>query len=245
MPSTQQAIDILDDAQAVQKACGEEGSAFASPSLIILKDPSQPADDESSASSSSSSSDIPETEPTEADDDEEFGAFVSASADTFKQPVCTSALPFNLQEEDEALELLNTSSVPEWQTGIFVGSGIIEPVYAGLDTSTRNLRRAGKLALRKLQTMREKKMLDAQERAPHLFKAMQVDVEEPTKAIIYDKVENEYLPATAPVISKHPLDGVMRPVSFAEPSFAKPSFPSPQQLTEIDKMIEDEREVWS
>jgi hypothetical protein len=167
-------------------------------------------------SASSSSSDVHDTEPT--DSDEEFGDFVSAPSDPFKQPIYTSALPIHLPDEDETLELLNTNSAPEWQTGIFVGTGLVEPVRASLDTSTRGLRRAGKLALRKLQIMREKKMLDARERAPHLFRATQEDqqLQEMPKATPRDNTVNEYLPGKALVIAKYLLDGGVRPVSFAK-----------------------------
>ena len=59
------------------------------------------------------------------------------------------------EEDDETLEDLSTGSPPELQTGIFIGIGLVEPVSASLDTSTRNLRRAGKLVLRGLDTARE------------------------------------------------------------------------------------------
>jgi hypothetical protein len=221
MRSTQQAIDALDEAQAVQNAWNDEESATASSAVT---------------SASSSSSDVQDTEPT--DSDEEFGDFVSAPTDPFKQPIYTSALPIHLPDENETLELLTTTSAPEWQTGVFVGHGLVEPVRASLDTSTRSLRSAGKLALRKLQIMREKKLLEMQERAPHLFRTTQQDeqVREMSKVIVRDGTVNEYLPARAPVVVKHPLDGVVRPVGFAKP-------PS-TGLAEIDKMMEDERSVW-
>jgi hypothetical protein len=206
MNSTQQSINVLDDAQAVQNAWNDEESATASSAVT-------------SASSSSSTSVVQNTEPTEpTDSDEEFGDFVSAPTDPFQQSIYTSALPFYLPDEDETLELLNTHSAPEWQTSIFVGTGLIEPVRASLDTSTRSLRRAGKLALRKLQNMREKKLLEMQERAPHLFRATQEDQQLPEvlKAVSRDNTVNEYLPGKAPVIVKHPLDGVVRPVSYAK-----------------------------
>jgi hypothetical protein len=226
MHSTQPAIDVLDDAQAVQNAWNDEESATASSAVT-------------SASSSSATSDVQNTEPTEpTDSDEEFGDFVSAPTDPFKQPIYTSALPFYLPDEDETLELLHTNSAPEWQTGIFVGHGLIEPVRASLDTSSRSLRRAGKLALRKLQIMREKKLLEMQERAPHLFRTTQEDQpsQELPKAIPRNNTVNEYLSGKAPLIVKHPLDGVVRPVGFAKPSST--------DLAEIDEMMEDERSVW-
>ena len=59
------------------------------------------------------------------------------------------------EEGDETLEDLSTGSPPELQTGIFIGIGLVEPVSASLDTSTRNLRREGKLVLRRLNMARE------------------------------------------------------------------------------------------
>jgi hypothetical protein len=236
MHSTQQTINVLDDAQTVQDAWNDGESAPASTPQITTEDHADEssASSASSASSSSSTSDVQETEPTEADEDEEFRDFVCESTDPLKQPVYSSYLP----DEDQTLELPNVNSAPEWQTGIFVGHGLIEPVRASLDTSTRSLRRAGKLALRKLQIMREKKILDARERAPHLFQATQEDVEEPTEAIVHDKPANEYLPQATHIILKHPLDGIVRPVSFAQVSST-----NQQQFADINKVIEDERSV--
>jgi len=59
------------------------------------------------------------------------------------------------EEDDGTLEDLSTSSPPELQTVIFIGIGLVDPVSASLDTSTRNLRREGKLVLRRLNMARE------------------------------------------------------------------------------------------
>ncbi|KAA8620363.1 Ribosomal large subunit biogenesis protein MAK16 [Pyrenophora tritici-repentis] len=59
------------------------------------------------------------------------------------------------EEDDETLPTLSIGSPPELRTGIFAGVGLVEPVTASQDTSTRCLRRAGKLVLRKLHMARE------------------------------------------------------------------------------------------
>jgi hypothetical protein len=51
---------------------------------------------------------------------------------------------------------------------------------------------------------------------------------------------NEYLPQAAPIILRSPLDGVMRPVSYATSTST-----NSQQLVDLDKMMEEERGVWS
>jgi hypothetical protein len=242
MHSAQQAIDVLDDAQAIQNAWNDKESAPAS-SSIISEDPTAAAHEFSSPSSRSS--DVQDTELTEPSppppspdsDEEEFGDFVSASTDPFKQPVYSFYPP----DENETLELLNPTS----DSGLFESSGLIEPVRASLDTSTRSLRRAGKLALRKLQIMREKKAMPSamatdssqtttSNRPQDARMARQVTIFAFPRAPVVqdDEVENEYLPQAAPLIVKHALDGFMRPVSYAPPT---PT--NPQQLEDIDKMM--------
>jgi hypothetical protein len=71
-------------------------------------------------------SDVQGTEPTEPFsppplsnlDDEEFGDFVCAFTDPFKQPIYSSHPP----DEDETLQLLNTNSNPEWQSPFALAS---------------------------------------------------------------------------------------------------------------------------
>ncbi|CAA9963700.1 hypothetical protein PTMSG1_07061 [Pyrenophora teres f. maculata] len=59
------------------------------------------------------------------------------------------------EEDDETLLALSIGSPPELRTGIFTGVGLVEPVTASQDTSTRRLRRTGKLVLRRLNMARE------------------------------------------------------------------------------------------
>lgn len=74
----------------------------------------------------------------------------------------TADTAFNTTEDvDQTLELLNTHSVPEWQTGIFVGIGLVSPICAALDISTRKVRRAGKSVLRKRSLKRKKRVFGA------------------------------------------------------------------------------------
>jgi hypothetical protein len=123
----------------------------------------------------------PEAAP---EDEEEFGDFVSASTDPFKQPI------FNATEDiDETLTLLTSRSVPECRTGIFAGNGLVEPVRARFDNSTRSLRQVGKSALHNFQMVRWEKR-----------------VKIPAK----EKV---------PVGGGARMNGVVRPVSFAKPRF--------------------------
>ncbi|EUC40127.1 hypothetical protein COCMIDRAFT_109587 [Bipolaris oryzae ATCC 44560] len=73
-------------------------------------------------------------------DKEGFEDLAKALIIATRQPI------YNATEDiDGTLELLDAHSAPEWQTGLFVGMGLVSPICATLDTSTRKLRRAGKL----------------------------------------------------------------------------------------------------
>ena len=86
------------------------------------------------------------------DDEEEFGEFQSASTDPSKQPI------YDVVPDDDNSTLLSHPD-PE-QTGIFTGFGLVQPLHAHRDVSTKGLRRAGKLMLRKLQIKRENERLN-------------------------------------------------------------------------------------
>jgi len=171
-------------------------------------------------------------------DEEEFGDFVEASTDPYKQPV------YNASEDvDETLELLNTRSAPEWQTGFFVGVGLVEPVRARLDTSTRNLRKAGKLALRRLNMEREQNLPDTKgtentEDTDKSPSATQNGVFEPNQ-VFAGLDMYEYVESARPATPNRPLNGVMRPVSFSRPESEEL-----QRIGAMDDIMAEERRIW-
>ncbi|KAF1844935.1 uncharacterized protein K460DRAFT_354797 [Cucurbitaria berberidis CBS 394.84] len=127
-----EATDVVNDAQAAQNAWKEEQTSPLTPS-------SHPQTHDASTATLSSepkpSSLSPNTVPTVPDQDDDFGAFQSASTDPFKQPIYTQ------HQVDETENLLNAESNPDIQVGVFVGTGLVEPLRAGLDKRTRALRR--------------------------------------------------------------------------------------------------------
>ncbi|KAH7073608.1 hypothetical protein BKA63DRAFT_37376 [Paraphoma chrysanthemicola] len=94
----------------------------------------------------SESLNTPPTDPTE--DDEEFGDFQDASSDPFAQPV------FVADDWDESDACLPNAEPPQ-EHGLFEGLGLVEPIHVRFDETSRELRRAGKLWLRRLRLGRE------------------------------------------------------------------------------------------
>ena len=80
--------------------------------------------------------------------DDDFGDFQSASTDPFKQPI------YAQHNVDETKSLLNAESDPDIQIGVFQGTGLVEPLRLGLDSSTRWLRHMGKATNWKLHSAR-------------------------------------------------------------------------------------------
>jgi hypothetical protein len=226
MHSTQQAID---DAQTVQNAWNDASPSPPSPQITPAdSSPSSPSSSEAEEPNPTEPSSPPPSSSSSHPEEEEFGAFVFVPTDPFKKLIFSS---HSYPDEDDTLELLGTNS-----TSIFVGRGIVAPVYASIDMQTRGLRRAGKLALRRLQIMREKGVLKPKAAMPAV---PQEEAKESAKTVVQDKVvENEYIPRTptAPVVSRHHMDGVVRPISFAKPKHG--------EGTGIEQMAEFERNIW-
>ncbi|KNG50353.1 hypothetical protein TW65_92828 [Stemphylium lycopersici] len=199
--------DALVDAECAQSVWGSgEGSGPAVESSL------SPTNSISSLPGPPTAEQRYHTEP----DEEEFGDFVGGSTDLFKRPI------YNASEDvDETLELLNTRFTPEWQTGFFVGVGLVEPVRARLDTSTRNLRKAGKLVLRRLNMEREKDIPDTKdtesnEDTDNSLSPAKHGVFEPNQ-VFAGLDMYEYVESARPATPDRPLNGVMRPVSFSRP----------------------------
>lgn len=102
-----------------------------------------------------SGSSLSETHDTEAPELDVTGTDSTDTDFSYVDDEDFFPIHFPTEEDDETLEYLSIGSPPELQTGIFVGVGLVEPVSASLDTSTRHLRRAGKLMLRRLTIARE------------------------------------------------------------------------------------------
>jgi len=157
--------------------------------------------------------------PNEADEDEEFGEFVAASANPFEQHA-----PCAIENEDESQPLLNPASKSSVQDDVFVGFGLILPTFARLDLRTRHVRRAGSTAKRAWQNLHGQQFDQRQRRestpTTSAF-ARPAIVEDPMEGI---QGTVRYTAASVPheaersVYATGPLLGPMRPVSFARPS---------------------------
>lgn len=145
-------------------------------------------------------------------DEEGFEDFAKALINAAKPPV------YNATEDiDGTLESLNAHSVPEWQTGLFVGIGLVPPICATLDISTRKLRRAGKLMLRKIGLEKEALALEAgAKRAdPGSYERVVYDVSAHNEVSAHLDIGKSNESAATPEIPDELLDRVMRPVSFS------------------------------
>ncbi|KAF1834643.1 hypothetical protein BDW02DRAFT_598040 [Decorospora gaudefroyi] len=254
--------DALNDAECAQNAWSYEERTPAVSAIA-----SEVARNAATTSSSANLRSVPSTQqasetkldnPAE-DENEEFGDFVSAPTDPFKQPVyscppdsdedetCSLLNPHSspslhtpAASPDSTLSLLTTTSPHEIVHGIFAGYGLVAPVHASLDTSTRALRRAGKLALRRLQILRENRTRDAVEKAKELCKddtaATEADIRELANVLV--NVRREYEVGLGERHMDRKMDGIVRPVGIVEPKRR------PQLGAEIEDMLETEREAW-
>ncbi|EUC32650.1 hypothetical protein COCVIDRAFT_18605 [Bipolaris victoriae FI3] len=123
---------------------------------------------------------------------------------------------YNATEDiNGTLELLDAHSAPEWQTGLFVGMGLVSPIYPTLDTSTRKLRRAGKLMLRKIDFEKEMRAVHegARRANPGPYEQGLYDVSAHNEVSAHLDIGKSNESAAAPEIPDELLDRVMRPVS--------------------------------
>lgn len=174
--------------------------------------------------------------------EDEFGESVLASTDTFKQPI------FHTTEEDETFTLLNVESDPNLLIGLFQGVGLMESVWMRLDISTLALRRAGKLALRKLMIKREMQMLtrEANNEMVCGLRRMPIknnnDATERADTAGDGEVTNEYLDKPEPIDSTAYLNGLMRPVCHVRSVFPEAQ---PERSKGINDLVTAEINVWT
>ncbi|USP80464.1 hypothetical protein yc1106_07738 [Curvularia clavata] len=143
--------------------------------------------------------------------DEEVCDFVGASAGLGKLPVYNTA-----EDLDQTLEVLNAHSVPELQTGLFLGVGLVSPIYATVDISMRTIRRAGKSVLRKKILKREKMASDAAYNYNYLYGREPNETCEDREVFAHREAVGDKSSAVMPKTSDRLLERVMRPVSFSQ-----------------------------
>ncbi|CBX96950.1 predicted protein [Plenodomus lingam JN3] len=178
------------------------------------------------------------------DNDEEFGEFVSASTDPFKQPVFST-----VDNDDEAQSLLTIDSDSGVEFGEIAGTGIVPPVLARLENSTRRIRQAGKNVQYKWRILQGIQLSKIE------FKAQPAVVCEspaPTTAL-EELAEFARVAATTTEVIKQQkanhsaveavsLDWVVRPVCFGMPLFTE----IPKELIrDLEDYMEAERAAWS
>ncbi|KAH7089825.1 hypothetical protein FB567DRAFT_619158 [Paraphoma chrysanthemicola] len=190
---------------------------------------------ESSTSSVSSESlNQPPTDPTE--DDEEFGDFQEASSDPFAQPI------FVADDWDESDACLPNAELQQ-EHGLFEGLGLVEPIYARFDETSRELRRAGKLWLRMLRLGREEVGLN---NVTALSCGRRAD--QPVEANdLNDKASNHQMSPMEEDMEASascPLDlnGTLRPVTFVCPRIRDAQ---QEMAKEMGNMVEAERQAWA
>ncbi|KAF2250560.1 hypothetical protein BU26DRAFT_591433 [Trematosphaeria pertusa] len=253
-------VAVVDELLDNPFAEAEESTSTSRPSIPTAPSLYQPS---SSSLSYSSSPD---------GDEEEFGPFQSASTPTplpssptptpptnpFKHPIY---LPKPAQDTDK---LIPSSSHPApapasethpmaLEYGTLVAHGVIGAVQARFDAGTRRVRRAGKLALRKLQIAREKAGREAREareavvvgeymrrEAPAAERGKGSDVEGSggIKAKAEGKEEKKKKKE-----KRVDMNGVVKPVSWGTVGEGAHAEMGGMQ-EEVDEFMEAEKKVW-
>jgi hypothetical protein len=207
-------VDAASEAESVQNVWSNdcESSASQTSPSFAQEASLHPAVDSSTTTGANQTTEL---------EDEEYGEFVEASTDPLKRPIYDTT-----EQEDETLELLNSKSAPKWETDTYVGMGIVEPVRAGIDMTTRKVK---KMAHWKRNDSRASAIM-AEHRRKRSQHAGGVGVFYASATAPVKAESNQYLLVSMVATSDSNMNGVMRPVRFTESA--------------IDEMVETERTVW-
>lgn len=163
------------------------------------------------------------TRPTDADNEDDFGEFVTAPTNPPEESFFNSK-----RHEMEKLPLLCNECKPNSQDGIFAGRGLVEPLWTKSDTFTRGLRRAGRMMAQKLR-LAESKMVGEERKtqttgleAISLSEATYKDMQDLSTGWTEEHIMTQGQRALTrqivrPSAGSPSLNGIGRPVSLARP----------------------------
>jgi hypothetical protein len=215
-------VDATSEAESVQNAWGND--CTYNPSAV-------PETAEHPTDYLSTIPDTHQVVPTDADD-EEFGEFVEASTDPLKRPIYDTT-----ERADETLELLNNKSAPDWEeSGIFVGTGLVEPVRVGYNMTAASVKKMARWKRNDTRAnmivaeWKKKKKREKEVEAARVSGNLAADTPSAKDDDYLQAESNQYLQVHRPMTRVPDTNGVMRPVRFAG--------------SELDEMVEDERTAW-
>ncbi|KAG9195708.1 hypothetical protein G6011_00829 [Alternaria panax] len=225
-------VNMVSEAEIVQNDWGNDRAPSDS---LALEAPARQTND-----TTTTTPDVTQTKATEPDD-EEYGEFVEASTEALEQPIYDTT-----EEDDEMLGLLDSRSAPVWEAESYIGIGIVEPVYAGVNMAARSVRNMARwkrndtranMIVAEWKRKRTQRVGRAAVSIAAAAAAAAAAAPSPAKddaaapaTSPARAVSNQYLEAPRAATSNSNMNGVMRPVHFAGSA--------------IDELVETERSAW-